>query len=138
MIHQILNILGLGDGSLNGAKEWRRRHIRHNTRDISVQADVEIGGRTYKIRDWSMGGLCFETPANAPATVGAEVDMDIHFRLPGETVTIRQAGGRLVRSVSRGMATEFSSLTPDMRRRLEKVLDMIHTQRFLESQLVVA
>jgi hypothetical protein len=135
MIHQILNILGLGDGSLNGTGEWRRRHIRHNTRDIGVQAEVDIGGRRYKIRDWSMGGLCFETPANAPATVG---DMDIHFRLPGETVTIRQAAGRLVRSVSRGMATEFSNLTPDMRRRLEKVLDMIHTQRFLESQMVVA
>lgn len=138
MIHQILNILGLGDGSLNGTGEWRRRHIRHNTRDIGVQAEVDIGGRRYKIRDWSMGGLCFETPANAPATVGAEVDMDIHFRLPGETITIQKAGGRMVRDLGRGMATEFNDLTPDMRRRFEKVLDMIHTQGFMESQLVVA
>lgn len=138
MIHQILNILGLGDGSMNGASEWRRRHIRHNTREIGVQADVEIAGRTYKIRDWSMGGLSFETPANAPATIGAEVDMDIHFRLADETITISQAAGRMVRDLGRGMATEFSDLTPEMRRRFEKVLDMIHTQRFLESQLVVA
>ena len=138
MIHQILNILGLGDGSMNGASEWRRRHIRHNTREIGVQADVEIAGRTYKIRDWSMGGLSFETPANAPATIGAEVDMDIHVRLADETITISQAAGRMVRDLGRGMATEFSDLTPEMRRRFEKVLDMIHTQRFLESQLVVA
>lgn len=138
MIHQILTILGLGDGSMNGASEWRRRHIRHNTHEIGVQADVDIAGRTYKIRDWSMGGISFETPANAPATLGAEVDMDIHFRLPGETITIRQAAGRLVRDLERGMATEFRDMTPEMRRRFEQVLDMIHTQRFMESQLVVA
>jgi len=138
MIHQILNILGLGDGSVNGASEWRRRHVRHSTRDVGVQADVEIGGRVYKIRDWSMGGLAFETLANVPVTVGSALDMDIHFRLPTETVTIHQATGRLVRNIGRDVATEFSELTPDMRRRLEKVLDMIHTQRFLESQVVVA
>lgn len=137
MINRILNILGLGDGSLNGASEWRRRHVRHNPKEIGVRAEVEIGGKRYAIRDWSLGGLCFETPANADVPVGAEVDMDIHFRLPHETVTIRQAG-RMIRSVSRGVATEFRDLTPDMRRRFEKVLDMVHTQRFLESQLVVA
>lgn len=132
MIHRLLNILGLGDGSLNGASEWRRRHVRHDIRKAGVQAEVEINGRAYRIRDWSMGGLCFDSDA-APAA-GQDIDMHIRFRLPDETVTIRQSG-RVVRAVRRGVAAEFAPLGPEMQRRFRKVLDGLHTLEFAESQV---
>jgi hypothetical protein len=131
MIDRLLNILGLGDGSMNGAAEWRRKHIRHDVRKISIQAEVQIDGRAYSIRDWSMGGLCFD--ADTDAKVGQNVDMQISFRLPHETITIRQPG-RVVRAMSRAVATEFAPLAPDMRRRFQKVLDGIHAMSFVESQ----
>lgn len=132
MIHRLLNILGLGDGSLNGATEWRRRHVRHDIRKAGVEAEVEINGRSYSIRDWSMGGLCFD--AEAAPQLGQKLDMQIRFRLPHETVTIRQ-NARVVRAMQRGVATEFAPLAPEMRRRFRKVLDGIHALEFVESQV---
>lgn len=132
MIHRLLNILGLGDGSLNGAAEWRRKHVRHDIRKVGVEADVEINGKAYSIRDWSMGGLCFEADATPP--LGETVDMHIRFRLPHETVTIRQSG-QVVRAVKRGVAAEFAPLAPDMRRRFRKVIDGLHALEFVESQV---
>lgn len=132
MIDRLLNILGLGDGSMNGAAEWRRRHVRHDIRKTAVQAEVEINGRAYSIRDWSMGGLCFD--AESTPNVGQKLDMQISFRLPHETITIRQPA-RVVRAMKRGVATEFAPLAPDMRRRFQKVLDGIHALDFVESQV---
>jgi len=134
MIHRILNILGLGDGSLLGASEWRRKYVRHEVQQAGIQAEVEIGGKSYKIRDWSLGGICFDIPTDAPVPVGQDVEMNIRFRLPHETITIQQVG-RIIRAVKRGIATEFKPLAPEMRRGFEKVLDGMHTQRFLESQV---
>jgi len=132
MIHRLLNILGLGDGSLNGTAEWRRRHVRHDIRKAGVEAEVEINGRSYSIRDWSMGGLCFDTEAEPQ--LGQKLDMQIRFRLPHETITIRQ-NGRVVRAMQRGVATEFAPLAPEMRRRFRKVVDGIHALEFVESQV---
>lgn len=132
MIDRLLNILGLGDGSMNGAAEWRRRHVRHDIRKTAVQAEVEINGRAYSIRDWSMGGLCFD--AEAVPNVGQKLDMQIRFRLPHETITIRQPA-RVVRAMKRGVATEFAPLAPEMRRRFQKVVDDIHALDFVESQV---
>lgn len=132
MIHRLLNILGLGDGSMNGAPEWRRRHVRHDIRKAGVEAEVEINGRAYSIRDWSMGGLCFD--ADAAPQLGQNLDMQIRFRLPHETVTIRQSG-HVVRAIKRGVATEFAPLAPDMRRRFRKVVDGLQALEFVESQV---
>ncbi|HRI77250.1 MAG: PilZ domain-containing protein [Alphaproteobacteria bacterium] len=132
MIDRLLNILGLGDGSLNGASEWRRRHVRHDIRESGVEAEVEINGRAYSLRDWSMGGLCFDAD-NMPEA-GQDIDMNIRFRLPHETITIRQ-NGRVVRAMKKRIAAEFVQTTPDMQRRFRKVLDGMHALQFVESQV---
>lgn len=131
MINRLLNILGLGDGSVTGASEWRRKHVRHDIQKTGMQAEVEINGRAYSIRDWSMGGLSFD--AEQAPQLGQDLDMQIRFRLPHETVVIQQAG-RVVRSMKRDVAAEFAPLAPEIQRHFRKVLDDIHAMDFVQSQ----
>lgn len=131
MINRLLNILGLGDGSMNGASEWRRKHVRHDIQKAGLKAEVEINGRAYSIRDWSMGGLSFDTD-QAPQ-MGQDLDMQIRFRLPHETVVIHQPG-RVVRFMKQGVAAEFPPLAPEIQRHFRKVLDDIDAMDFVQSQ----
>jgi hypothetical protein len=132
MIRCLLTILSLGDGSLNGSTEWRRRHVRHDACKARIEAEVETNGRSYSLRDWSMGGLCCDAEAAPP--LGQKLDMQIRFRLPHETVTIRHSG-YVVRVLSGGMAIEFAPPAPETRRRLWKVIDDIHVLEFMQSQV---
>lgn len=132
MINRILNSLGLGDGSLNGA-EWRRRHARHSGQQ--AQASVRIGNRLYSMRDWSMGGVSFNTLADDTVAVGDRIELEMDFHLPTETVTIVQPV-EVVRKEGNGIAAAFAPLTSDVRRRFEKVIDGIHAQSFVESHAV--
>lgn len=130
MISKLLNKLGLGDGSLNADIETRRRHARFAV----PQADVEVGGRAYSLKDWSMGGICFETPPDARLTQGDRVSFTLRFRFPHGTVTVEQQG-RVVRAGRRGIAAEFAEPGPEERRDLERVLDGLHAQGFIQSQV---
>lgn len=132
MIHRLLNILGLADGSMNGSAEWRRKHIRHNIRKAPVQADVEINGRLHNVRDWSMGGLSMDAQDSPPA--GQVVDMTIRFYLPHETVLV-DLPGKVVWVMEHGAAIEFAPLATETRRRLQTVMDGINMLDFLESQV---
>jgi len=130
MIEQILNILGIGDGAFNKAPEVRRKHVRH----AGVQAEVVVGDRSYGVKDWSTGGVYFETAPDARLVVGDRVQFMLRFRLPNETINIVQAG-KIVRSVRRGLAAEFTPLSPESKRKFAKVVDGFNAQRFLESQV---
>ncbi len=130
MIGHILNRLGLGDGSLNDSNDTRRRHIRH----AGLQAEVEVQDRVYSIRDWSMGGVFFETLPDSRLIAGDPLDMTVRFRFPDETVSISQVG-KVIRSAKRGIAAEFEPLPVDARRKFQKVLDTVQAQEFVESQV---
>jgi PilZ domain len=133
MINQLLVKLGLGDGSLNANIDTRRKNIRHAVR----QADVVIGGQAYAMRDWSMNGVAFETMPDARLMTGERVTLVMRFRFPDSTITIEQPG-RVVRNGRNGAAVEFLQLMPDAKRGLERVLDSLHAQEFLQSQMQVA
>lgn len=130
MITKLLMKLGLGDGSLNAEIETRRRHARFAV----PQADVEVGGRAYSLKDWSMGGICFETPPDARLTQGDRAHFTLRFRFPHGTVTVEQQG-RIVRASRRGIAAEFAPPDENTRRELERVLDGLHAQGFLHTQV---
>lgn len=129
MINDILSKLGLTDG-FSGQLPTRRRHVRHP----GTQAEVIIMGRAYSVQDWSLGGFFFETPPDARLIVGDQIEFNLRFRLPHQTVNITQKG-RIVRTAKRGVAAEFAPLTAETRRQFERVLDGFHTQSFLESQV---
>lgn len=130
MIGKILQTLGLGDGSLNEESESRRRHIRLP----GLQAEVEVANRAYSIRDWSFGGVFFETLPDARLVAGDQVNMTVRFRFPHETISISHLG-RIVRSAKRGIAAEFLPLNVKTRREFQRVLDTFHAQGFVESQV---
>lgn len=132
MIETILNSLGISDKSFNsqGQGHSRRRHTRHP----GVHAEVDVAGRVYSVRDWSLGGMFFETPPDSRMVVGDRVTFNLKFRLPHETVTIPHSA-RVVRAATRGIAAEFAPLAPELRRQFEKVIDFFHAQSFLESQV---
>ena len=130
MIDAILRKLGLGDDSFNTEADARRKHIRHP----GMQADVMVSDRSYGVRDWSLGGIFFETLPDARMVVGDQVQFTLRFRLPHETVSIVQPG-RVVRAAKRGIAAEFTPLSPEIRRRFDKVIDGFNAQSFLESQV---
>jgi hypothetical protein len=131
MIAQLLQKLGLGDGSLNSA-EWRRRYARHPGND---HAEVAVGGHVYSLRDWSLGGASFAAPAEAVSAPGGDVEVELRFYLPHDTVVIEQRA-RVVRNENRSIAVSFPELAAETRRRFEKVLDDLHAQSFLESSQV--
>jgi hypothetical protein len=129
IISKILQKLGIGDGSSNAEEASRRKHIRHE----GVQAEVVVADRAFGLKDWSMGGLCFQPPAGVPIVAGDRIQFTLRFRLPHETVQIVQTG-KVVRAVKRGIAAEFLPLSPEARRKFERVLDGVHAQGFMASQ----
>lgn len=130
MLDMILSTLGLSDASFNSAGESRRRHQRHP----GHQTEIDVAGRVYSVRDWSMGGVFFDTPPDSRMVVGDKVNFNLRFRLPHETITIEHTA-QVVRSATRGIAAEFAQLPPEIRRKLQRVTDWFHTQSFLESQV---
>jgi hypothetical protein len=129
MFQEILNSLGLSD-TMDTSIESRRQHLRRS----GVQADVKVGGQVYSVRDWSFGGIFFDTPPDPRIMVGDQLDVKIQFRLPHETVEIDHRA-RVVRATRRGIATAFEGLTPEARRLFERVIDGINTQSFADSQV---
>ncbi|MBI1214785.1 MAG: hypothetical protein GC185_03075 [Alphaproteobacteria bacterium] len=130
MINQILSKLGLGDSTLAQSAETRRRHVRRS----GVRADVIVGGQTFGVRDWSQGGVFFDVVPDARLVVGDKVQVTMRFRLPHETIDIQQAA-RVIRAANRGMAAEFAPLSPEARKKFDRVIDGYHAQSFLESQV---
>jgi hypothetical protein len=130
MIKKILAFLGLGNGIYNVVSDPRRKYVRHP----GFRAEVVIGNRVYGVRDWSLGGVAFETGADARIQAGDKVQVTMKFHLPNDTITIEQQA-RIVRAAKRGVAAAFAPLPPTTRRQFERVLDSLHTHNFLESQV---
>jgi hypothetical protein len=129
MLNALLAKLGLGDGSHNADVDTRRKHIRYG----AVQADVEVAGKAYSLRDWSMGGFSFETLPDSRLLTGDRINFTLHFRFPHDTISVAQQG-RVLRTGRKGVAAEFISISPEARREFVRVIDGIHAQGFLQSQ----
>jgi hypothetical protein len=129
MINSILVKLGLGDGSLNADVDTRRRSIRFN----GIKADVEVAGKSYSLRDWSTGGVSFETLPDARLLTGDHVNFTLRFRFPHDVITVEQQG-RVLRTGRNGVAAEFVGMSPESKRGFDRVIDGIHAQQFLQSQ----
>jgi hypothetical protein len=130
MIGKLLMKLGLGDGSLNAESATRRKFIRYN----GLKGEVEMTGQRFGIRDWSMGGISFETLPDARIIAGDRVAFTLHFRFPHDTIVVEQQA-RVLRTGRQGVAAEFLPLSQESRKGFERVLDSIHAQGFLQSQV---
>ncbi len=129
LVRNVLSFFHIGNGSLNSPVDTRRKFTRHN----GVHAEVSVGNRAYSIRDWSLGGVSFETAPDAGITAGDKILLVLKFRFLHETITI-QHPAEIVRTAKRGIAAQFSPLSIPVRRDFDRVLDSLHTERFLASQ----
>jgi len=118
-----------GSAKAKSEGDIRRKYVRYN----SVQAEVVVGQRAYSIRDWSLGGVSFETPPDARLTSGDRIEIELKFRFAHGTVTVRQPA-EVVRAVRRDVAAKFTPLGPGARREFSRVFDVLNAEGFLASQ----
>jgi hypothetical protein len=127
---EILSFFGFGSGDGNAKADFRRKHIRYP----GFHAEVMLGNRAYSVRDWSMGGVVFETAPDARLMSGDRIQILLKFRFPHDTIVIQQQA-QVVRTAKRGIAAKFATLPQDTRRQFERVLDSLYAQSFMESQV---
>lgn len=132
MFHQILEKLRLKGKAPPQpfTPATRRRHTRYH----DMRSDVVVGDRAYSVRDWSLGGVMFETLPDSRLVVGDKIRITLKFRFTHMVISL-QHDVRVVRTSRYGVAAEFLSSSPETQRELRRVVDHYHAQRFLESQV---
>jgi len=130
MFRKVLSLLGLTHLSENIRGDVRRKHIRHP----GLQAEIMVGDRIYSVRDWSLGGVLFETAPDARIQKGDQLQVILKFRFPHDTITIQQQA-HILRAEKRGIAAQFAPMPPKARREFDRVLDSLYAQSFLKSQI---
>lgn len=129
IVEKFLSFFNIGQEDWSIDADARRKFIRHG----NVHAEVKVGNYNYSVRDWSMGGISFETGPDASLTVGDKLTVNLTFRFLHDTVTVQHAV-RVVRATRRTIAAEFMPAAGEVRRQFDRVLDSLHMQNFLESQ----
>jgi len=131
MISKILSLLGLKQRVQDTVSEHRRKHVRYPC----FHTEMIVEDQAYNVHDWSKGGIAFESTPNAHLTTGDNIQIILKFKLPHDIIIIRQLAC-IVRASKHNVAAEFAPLpTVVVRRQFERVLDNLHTQDFLESQV---
>jgi len=115
----------------NLSADTRRKYVRYP----GVQADVKVGDAVYNVRDWSLGGVSFNTVEDSAWEEGDKVNVVMTFRFPHEIITIEQKANVVRTGAWNGTAVSWGALKPEIRRELSRVIDNMHAQDFLESQI---
>ena len=131
MVSRILSLLGLKQRVPSAVQEHRRKHTRYP----GFHTEMIVGDQSYSVCDWSRGGIAFETTPNDNLNPGDNIQVILKFKLPHDTITIKQLAC-IVRSSKHNIAAEFAPLPTVVHRQFERVLDNLYTQDFLESQVV--
>ena len=97
LVRSVLSFFNLAADSAGAEAEARRRYIRYG----GIRAEVTGGSRDYSVRDWSLGGVSFETAPDASLTVGDKLQVVLRFRFLHDTITIQQPA-HIVRTAHRG------------------------------------
>lgn len=129
MLSTLLNKLGLGDGSNNIETDPRRKYIRFE----GAHAEIELGQQSLPVRDWSQGGVFFDSVPGVDLQEGDKLVATLRFRFPHETVSVQQQI-RVVRSARSGVAVEFGPQSNDDRKQFNRVIDNYNAENFLASQ----
>ena len=121
--------LGVGSGNLTDNKT-RRKYVRHQ----AFNAQVIICGKDYNVHDWSMGGVAFESVIGSNINVGDDVEVVIKFSFTNNDITIIQKA-HIVRLDYASTAAEFDPLPSAARNEFDRILELLYTQSFIESQM---
>ncbi len=129
MLGNVLSFFGFQSGSYGQGS--RRKHIRHGGNG----GRVVIGNKAYPVHDWNMSGIAFGAAREAGFYAGGRVRMLVEFSLPHETVWA-ELEAVIFRVAQSGLAVAlFTEMPAASRRQLDRVLDALHAQEFLQSQV---
>lgn len=128
-ISVLMSFFSSASDSNKSEAEPRRKNVRHG----GFQAEVTFANRAYSVRDWSLGGVAFDTAPDASLMVGDKLNVVFKFRFANETITVQQPV-HVVRAQRRSIAAQFGPIVPEARRQFDRVLDYLHMEKFLESQ----
>lgn len=116
--------------AVNDTADTRRRFSRRSCdRCVSV-----IGGKTYPVENWSLGGLMVYGDPR-PFGVDDEIDVTMKFKLRNDIMAVPHKA-RVVRKSHDRVAMEFLPLTRQIRNRFQNVVDDHVAAQFADSQLV--
>ncbi|GJL84237.1 MAG: hypothetical protein DHS20C02_00120 [Micavibrio sp.] len=108
----------------------RRRHARRECdRCVSV-----IGGKTYPVENWSMGGLQI-TGDDRMFSPGQKLDVTMKFKLRNNVIDIPHKMG-VVRKTKGKISFEFMPLSQKISNNLQQVVDDYVAGKFAESHMV--
>ena len=112
----------------NDSESTNRRHPRRNF-DRCV---VVIHGRTFPVRDWSLGGVLLEADERLFGK-DQDIEITIKFRLRNNILDVKHQG-TVVRKHSGKVAIQFEPLPQMIRRQFQQVIDDQVAGEFAHSQ----
>lgn len=119
----------LRDPTEDDGASRRRSERRSCDRCVSV-----IGGKTYPVENWSLGGLqIYGDPR--PFGVNEEIDVTMKFKLRNDIIAVPHKA-RVVRKAHDKVAFEFLPISRQIRNRFQSVVDDFVATEFADSQLV--
>ena len=119
----------MGETASDNAATRRRYSRRSCDRVVTV-----IGGKTFPVENWSLGGLqIYGDPR--PFGVNEEVDVTMKFKLRSDIIAVPHKA-RVIRKAHDKVAFEFLPITRQIRNRFQSVVDDHVAAEFADSQLV--
>ena len=113
-----------------------RRNTDRRDNDPCVSV---IGGKSYKVENWSLGGMLLsskETQNDTPDfDLNENIELTLKFKL-GEALMNVDHKGSVVRKSDKKVAVHFSPLTKAIRQKFQHVIDDYVTREFSDTHIV--
>ncbi len=128
MLQTLLSSLKTGTSN-NDEQETKRSHPR---RDVDRCVAV-IHGRTFPVKDWSLGGVLIQADERL---FGKEQDIDltVKFKLRNNIIDVSHKGV-VVRKSNGKVAVQFEPLSQTISRQFQQVIDDYVAGQFASSQV---
>jgi len=127
MLQTLFSTLKTG-ASNDATLETRRRHPRR----VADRCVAVIHGRTFPVRDWSLGGVLLQADDRLFGK-GQDLDMTIKFKLRNMIVDVAHRGV-VVRKTNGKVAFVFDPLSNLVARQFQQVIDDHVADEFARSQ----
>lgn len=95
-----------------------RRRFPRRDQDVCI---LEINGKSYPVKDWSMGGALIETTDRSIA-VGDQITFNIKFKLKDRVVELDHKG-MVLRKTKTLIALQFDPLPGETRTEFDRVVN---------------
>jgi hypothetical protein len=107
---------------------------RRNTRRYSDHCVCNIGGQSYPVLNWSIGGVQI-TADDRLFAIGQELEFSLKFKIRTTIVEVKHTA-TVVRKSKGSVAFEFAPLNRQTRNDFQNVMDDFMASEFANSQML--